>query len=241
MPNTSDYIEEYLNHKLSAEELKSFEEKLKADEEFAKEVEEHAMLFNAFDEMQAQELLLRFGNIEQELEGGKEKQFGFPIYLRWAAAVAVLAVVSLVVYLNTTNSNKDLFLAYYAPYPNVESPVSRSEAEGNAVWQLYENGDYKTAYQQFEQALVVNEADLASRFYFGICALELNRLKVAEEAFVIVAADKNGTYAEQAEWYLALSYLKDGKRKKAELSLEKIIAAESSYGEKAKALLEELD
>ena len=240
MPATSDYIEEYLSNKLSVEEGRSFDEKLKADEEFAKEVEEQAMLFNAFDEMQAQELLRRFGNIEQELDGGKEKQFGFPVYLRWAAAVAVLAVVSLVVYLNTTTSSKDLFLAYYTPYPNVESPVSRSEAEGNAVWQLYENGDYKAAYQQFEQALVVNEADLASRFYLGICALELNRFAVAEEVFSTVAADKNGTYAEQAEWYLALSYLKDGKRKKARRSLDKIIVAESSYSEKAKALLGEL-
>ena len=241
MPTTSDYIEEYLNHQLSQAEREMFDEKLKSDKAFAREVEEHALLISSFDEMQAQELLLRFSDIEQELEGGKEKQIGFPIYLKWAAAVAVLAVLSLVVYLNANNSNKELFLAYYTTYPNVESPVSRSEAEGNAVWQLYENGDYKTAYQQFEQALVVNEADLASRFYFGICALELNRLKVAEEAFVIVAADKKGTYAEQAEWYLALSYLKDGKRKKSKRSLEKIIATNSSYADKATTLLGELD
>ena len=241
MPTTSDYIEEYFNHKLSTEEQRDFEEKLKSDKDFAKEVEEQALLINAFDEMQAQELLRRFGKIEEELEGGKVKQFGFPVYLRWAAAIAVLAVVSLVVYLNSNNSGKELFLAYYIPYPNVESPVSRSEAEGNAVWQSYERGDYKAAYQQFDRALEIDAADLASQFYLGICALELNKLKVAEKAFTTVAAVKNATYAEQAEWYLALSYLKEGKRKKARGSLEEIIATNSSYTGKAKSLLGELE
>lgn len=241
MPTTFDYIEDYLDNKLSSEEKNNFEERLKSDKDFTREVEEHAMLFNSFDEIQAQELLLRFGNIEQELEGGKENQFGFPVYLKWAAALAVLAVLSLVVYLNISNSNKDLFLAYYTTYPNVESPVSRSDAGGEAVWRLYERGDYKQAYQLFEQALENDGADIASRFYLGICALEINKLTVAEEAFAKVASDKEGAYFEQAQWYLALTYLKAGKQDAAIQRLEEIIAVKSSYDEKAKALLGELE
>ena len=240
MPTTIDYIDEYLNHRLSQEERELFDEKLKVDKDFAREVEEHALLINSFDERQAQELLLRFSVIEQELESGKEKRIGFSPYLKWAAAVAVLAVLSLVVYLNANDSNQELFLAYYTTYPNVENPVSWSDAEGDAVWRLYENGDYQAAYEQFEQALIIDNADLASRFYFGICALELSRVKVAEEAFTKVAAD-NGIYSIQAEWYLALSYLKEGKKKKAKQSLEVIIAAKSSYSEQAGALLGEME
>ena len=240
MPETSDYIEEYLNHQLSKEEREQFDEKLKSDKDFASEVEEHAMLFNSFDEMQARELLLRFGNIEQELEGGKEKQFGFPVYLKWAAAVTVLAVLSLVVYLNTNKSNDDLFIAYYKPYPNVESPVSRSEAVGDAVWRLYENGDYNAAYQQFEQALIIDNQDLASQFYLGICALELNRPTIAEDAFATVTSGNEGAYFEQAQWYLALTYLKVGKQDAAIQGLEEIITANSGYYKNARILLEEL-
>lgn len=241
MPTTSDYIEEYLNHQLSEEERERFDEKLKSYKDFAHEVKEQTMFFNSFDEMQAQELLLRFGNIEQELEGGKENQFGFPVYLKWAAAVAVLAVVSLVVYLNISNSNKDLFLAYYTTYPNVESPVSRSETGGENVWRLYEKGDYKQAYQLFEQALIIDSQDLASQFYLGICALELNRLTVAEEAFAKVASDKEGAYFEQAQWYLALTYLKAGKQQKVIRTLEEIIVTKSSYTKKAELLIGELE
>ena len=240
MPDTSDYIEEYLNHKLSQEEREQFDEKLKSDKDFASEVEEYTMLFNSFDEIQARELLLRFANIEQELEGGKEKQFGFPVYLKWAATVAVLAVLSLVVYLNTNKSDKDLFLAYYTPYPNVERPVSRSEASGDAVWQLYENGEYKAAYQQFEKALIIDNQDLASKFYLGICALELNWPKIAEEAFTKVASDKEGAYFEQAQWYLALTYLKAGNQDATIQGLEEIITTNSGYSERARALLGEL-
>jgi hypothetical protein len=241
MPTTSDYIEEYLNHQLTVEERNSFDEKLQSDEIFAKEVEEQVLLSNSFDEIQAHKLLLRFSDIEQELEGGKEKYFGFPIYLKWAASVAVLAVLSLVVYLNTSNSNQDLFLAYYTTYPNVESPISRSDASGEEVWKLYEAGNYAAAFIQFEQALVVNEADLASRFYMGICAVELNRVTIAQEAFMKVAADKDGAYYEQAQWYLALSYLKTGNQEAANNGLKEIILADSGYSEKAKALLGELE
>jgi tetratricopeptide (TPR) repeat protein len=240
MPITSDYIEEYLNHQLTIEERTRFDEKLAVDEDFAREVEEHVRLFNSFDEMKAQELLLRFGNIEQELEGGKERQFGFPVYLKWAATVTVLAVLSLVVYLYTNNSNQDLFLAYYTTYPNVESPVLRSDAGGEAVWRLYENGDYEMAYQQFEQALIIDGQDLASQFYLGICALELNKLNAAEEAFANVAADKEGAYFEQAQWYLALTYLKVEKQDIAIQGLEEIITTNSGYSKKASALLGEL-
>ena len=241
MPTTIDYIEEYLNHSLSAAAQHNFEEKLKSDKDFARDVEEHAILANTFDETKAAELILGFKAIEKELEGGKERQFGFPVYLKWAAAVAVLAVASLVVYLNTTNSTKELFIAYYTPYPNVESPVSRSETGSDAVWQYYESGDYKSAYQLFEGALVANEADINTRFYLGICALELNKMKVAEDAFATVVADKSSNYAEQAAWYLALSYLKDSKGKKARQNLEEIVISKSSYSKKAKALLVELE
>jgi hypothetical protein len=241
MPETSDYIEEYLNHKLSKEEREQFDEKLKSDEDFANEVEEHALLLNSFDEIQARKLLIRFGNIERELEGGKEKQFGFPVYLKWAATVSILAVLALVLYLYTYNSNKDLFLTYYTPYPNVESPISRSDTGGEAIWRLYENGDYKAAYEHFEQTIALNEADLSSRFYLGICALELNKLTVAEEAFARVVADKDGNYTEQAKWYLTLTYLKADKKEKAIQGLVEIVNDSSSYSERAEALLNELE
>ena len=241
MPTTSDYIEEYLNHQLSEEEREQIDEKLTSDKDFAREVEEHAQLLNSFDEMQAQQLLLRFSDIEQEIEGGKDRKIMFPVYLKWAATVTVLAVLALVVYLYSNTSNKDLFLAYYTLYPNVESPVSRSQDSSEAVWQLYENGDYDQAYKLFEQALKIDSQDHARQFYLGICALELNRATVAEEAFAAVASVKDGAYFEQAQWYLALSYIKSGKQDAAIQGLEEIITAKSSYDEKAKALLGELE
>jgi tetratricopeptide (TPR) repeat protein len=241
MTISTDSIEEYLNHQLSEKERAGFEEKLKSDRDFAGKVEEHALIFNAFDEIKAKTLTAGFKNIEDELEGGKERRLGFPIYLKWAATVTILAVLSLAIYLNSGPSEQDLFLSYYTPYPNMESPTSRSEASGKAVWQLYENGDYAGAIGQFEQAVAINEADFGSRFYLGISALELSRLTMAEEAFSIVAADKDNKYTEQAQWYFALTYLKAGNPEKSINVLQEIVDSGSAYSGKAKELMEELE
>jgi tetratricopeptide (TPR) repeat protein len=241
MTTTDQQIEKYLNNELTTVEKTEVENKIKADKEFAREVEETAMLFNSFDEIRAEGLMIRLRNIEQELAGGKGMLIRMPVYLRWAAAILILAALSFAVYLNSHKSGHDLFLAYYTPYPNVENPASRSAGGRQAVWQHYENGDFAAAFQQFEQMLELDNTDLASRFYLGICALELNRLTVAEEALAGVAANENSAYYQQAQWYLALSYLKAGKQDATRKRLEEIIAAGSAYDEKAEALMNELE
>jgi tetratricopeptide (TPR) repeat protein len=240
MEKQSNHIELYLDHQLTPAERKLFDEKLHADETFAKEVAEQTLILTSFDEMQAQNLMARFATIEDSLKGGEESRLGFPIYLKWAATVTILAVLSLAIYLNSGPSEQDLFLSYYTPYPNMESPTSRSEASGKAVWQFYEKGDYVRALALFEEALAVNEADFGSRFYYGISALELNRLTVAEEAFSAVVADEENNYNEQAQWYLALTYLKAGNDDKSVAILQEIAGSGSTYQQKAKDLLREL-
>ena len=240
MENTSDYIEDYINHQLPEEERKRFDERLTSDALFAEEVKKYIYMINSFDETQAQSLLKRFKQIEQEIESRDKTQLSLPIYLRWAAVVAVIATLSVVAYLNIGKSQEELFLAYYTVYPNVDSPVSRSDGSNATVWIDYENGNYQEAYSQFNKNVVTNDNDDTSWFYLGICAMELELLPEAETAFLKVSAVNESKYKEQAHWYLALNYLKAGKKRRSIDTLKEIELSGSSYGIKAKELLLEL-
>jgi tetratricopeptide (TPR) repeat protein len=240
MQTTADQIEAYLNNEISKEERSRFDEKLKTDQNFAGEVEAYAKLFNAFDEIQAQSLVAGFNKIEEEQEGGKEGRLGFPVYLRWAAGLVFLATLGFLVYLNSGNSDKELFLAYYTVYPNVENPVARSESSPEDVWFFYESGNLAEASKLFKRRIADNDADAVSWFYLGICELEMDRINEAEHAFTKVIARRDNKYYEQAQWYLALSYLKAGRRSEAIAALEVIESSSSAYKAKATKLHLEL-
>lgn len=240
MEITSDYIEDYINHQLTEEERNKFDERLNSDVLFAAEVKRYIYLINSFDETQAQSLLKRFKQIEEEIERPEKTAIRFPLYLRWAAAVAVLATLSVVAYLNVGMSDKELFLAYYTVYPNVDSPVSRSVGSNAAVWIDYENGNYQDAYKQFYTRAMANDSDDTSWFYLGICAMELDLLPEAEAAFVKVSSVNKSKYKEQAQWYLALNFLKAGDKSRSKDTLKEIELSGSSYGIKAKDLLSDL-
>ena len=237
---TSDYIEDYINHQLPEEERKRFDERLTSDAFFAEEVKKYIYMINSFDETQAQSLSKRFKQIEEDIEMQEETGFGFPIYLRWAAAVAVIATLSVVAYLNVGKSQEELFLAYYTVYPNVDSPISRSESNNETVWLDFENGNYQVAYKQFNEKVMANDNDDTSWFYLGICAMELDLLSEAETAFTKVSSVNESKYKEQAQWYLALNYLKAGDNPKSINTLKEIESSGSYYGTKAKELLLEL-
>ena len=241
MSINEEHIERYFNNLLSEAEKLKFENKLASDNDFKKVVEAYAVIYNSLDEIKAEELLNRLRKVESSIEGEIEQQQGIPLYFRWAAVFIFLVSVSLWFYLGIAPSEKALFLAYYEPYPNVEDPVSRSGENTAEVWKLYEAQDYTAAYVLFQSNLEINPNDNASRFYAGICALELNTLDSAEGAFSTIVSNKDPRFFEQAQWYLALTYLKAGDETALDQVLEDIIESASSYNKKADELRTALD
>lgn len=240
--DTTEYIEDYLNHRLTAAEQQQFSERLKSDPAFAAEVKEHILLLNAFDEAQANELSQRFNALEEKIRQQKGgKQYPLTAFLKWAAAILMLAVISSLFYLTGKHDKQALFFAYYQAYPNVESPVSRSGTAQQDRWLYYEQGNYAEAAGLFKGHLAGHPADIADWFYLGICELEQGKTKAAAESFSKVIAANGNKYAAQAQWYLALSYLRAGKTTAAKNELRKIVASGSDYHDRAKALLEKLD
>lgn len=238
MKQETVYIEDYFNQTLSESDRTSFEGRLKSDADFAKQVKEQALLINAFDEIQALNLMNRFSEIEIAIENKSSSSF-HPM-LKWAAVFALFMMVSTWFIWNNQQTNEELFLAYYTIYPNIESPAVRSDANQQGAWRLYNEGEYEDAYQQFQHSVSNGATDEATWFYLGVCALELNRYNQAREAFKEVVSLQNGKYFEQAKWYLGLNYLKDGKHDEAKIIFEEVASSNTSYAKKARELVSKI-
>ncbi len=136
-----------------------------------------------------------------------------------------------------------LFLQYYEPYPNVVSFLERGETRvenKTQAFQLYEQGHYDEALELFEESYTPNHTPSDILFYAGISCIETKKLEKAQNYLSMALQQTDSTFATQANWYMALIYLKENERKKARQYLIKLTQRPDIYNEKATQLLNDL-
>lgn len=104
----------------------------------------------------------------------------------------------------------------------------------------FQNEKYKKALQQFETILHQYEDDVNANFYAGLCAFNLENYETAQSFFKKAYSLQYGNFKEEANWFEALSLLKQNKKAPAKKMLEKIAKDNGFYAEQAKEKLKEL-
>jgi len=105
--------------------------------------------------------------------------------------------------------------------------------------ELYNSQDYIAAIPMFESFLVGNPQHRAALFYFSVSNLAVNNLAKAETGFLKLHTQPVDVFKEAAEWYLALTYLKENKVTDSNAMLKKIIENKNhAFFEEAKSLYE---
>jgi tetratricopeptide (TPR) repeat protein len=171
-----------------------------------------------------------------------------PNYRRLRAVAAVFLVaaglVSLRFFLKSGDS--DWYAAFYEPYPNeIESHLRSSETadvanglspELRAAFQAYEKENFAESFSLFEQELSVNETNIFAQFYGGLAALEIGNTLKAKQ-LLLAASQPGSLYQDEANWYLALTLLREGEDQAAIELLDEIAASpENQFREDAKEL-----
>lgn len=251
--NTSkdELIEQYLLGQLSSDQLAAFNKQLLADNELQKEVELQKALIRNVRRAGREEWKRKLDDMHRELipEGAEKRQTAtiVPIrrpsikkYLLGAAAIAAVAVLCTWWIVQDSNAgNERLFAAYYKPYANIEqatrsvppaAPTERIEA-----FQAYDRGDYAGSIGLFKKVLE-KEADEAVLFYLGNAYLSSNKAPEAEAAFKDYLS-KYREFVPEASWYLSMSYIKQGKLKKARPLLEELVKRKGSFSKEAAEIL----
>lgn len=166
--------------------------------------------------------------------GFSVKRFKFYIA---AAAIFLVACSAVLIFFGESNSVK-LFKEYYKPYPNIIPMVRGSESDFDlrAAMVLYNSGNYEEAVIEFDKILSSGVENESALFYEGVSFLSLGNGDKAESAFEKVINIGASKLKDQAEWYLALSYLLEEKKENAESLLTKIISEQNYYSSSASDL-----
>ena len=159
-----------------------------------------------------------------------------------AAAVLIVGVIlikSLVPSENNENLYKEFFKPMYAVSPITRGNNSGFSAQYVEALKKYNQEDYRSAANLFNDIIKQNGTLEAPHLFQGITQLELGNHDLAISHFSKVV-ESSQEYLKEAQWYLGLSYLKMGDKSKAIFYFKTLSETEGFYRDQSKALLRRL-
>ncbi len=247
--NYSEFIDRYLDNDLSGPELNWFEKELDSNSELQGELYLQKDLNEALSQDDILDLREKLNVIHEMVDPEpNRKKIKKTVSENWVGIAAASAVILVAIGFLLTNSinpvqtSEELFDQHYEPY--IVPTNYRSAAEINNAFHMalveYGNQDYQKALLLFEKVLIKDESRMDVTLLTGISNLEIENYNKANNSFQEVINHNDNLFIEQAEWYLALCYLKTGEQEKANLQFGKIITDNSLYKEEAEDVLKKL-
>jgi tetratricopeptide (TPR) repeat protein len=224
--DNQDLINSFFQGNLSEDEKNQLEELIKSDTEFAKAFKFEKELRDSLIHQERQILKSRLKSLDQ--------QQSKPLILKyWHVAASFLLLIASILFVLNRNdhSTSRLYSEYMEPYPNVLSPVVRSDRENDTVFlEAMKSYDQKNYEEAIHLMLKINEEYSSSELevYLSISLLMQDRDEEALETLQRINLNSQHIDAVVVDWYLGLAYLKTGDKDKA---LESIAAVASSGGE----------
>jgi len=233
-------IEKHIQNNLSSDEKLVFDDLLKNDIDFKKEVDFHSNLKKSIKHDDA----TTFRNFISDLENNANQKATRKPFYKWFAAASIIVVLGLSYFLipKQAVSTNTLFASYFEPYRNVVTPIVRGENmqdEKTLAFIAYEKGEYQTAIILFSKLY----SSTKEPYYLFYKANALLKLERAKEAIPLLLdhLKTNDTLTKKTNWYLALAYLKIKDKMKAKELLKKVITTNAYHNKEAKELLKKID
>lgn len=234
----SEWIDLYLMNRLSEREKKEFEEKLENDKDLREDLDRRGIIISGIQAGLNRELKDILAREESKLSKNSRV-----IRLRFvsgiAAGLAVL-VASYFMFLNHGPDDKEIYFQYYKPYPNIESPLERTDAQTADPFQLYETGRYQSAIEGFSALLKADDKNTAAMFYKGLSHMELGQQQQASVYFRQIIGQDENTYNIPSRWYLSLCYISLDDREDALKILAGLAEGQGKFAKDAGKLMKEL-
>lgn len=139
-------------------------------------------------------------------------------------------------------TNRQLYKQNFEPI-SAANYITRGQTSTETDFQkgigLYYQGNYKTSWKHLSISLDGQEPSREIILFAGLSLMGLNEFQNAIDVFEM-ANDQELSNMPEISWYLALSYVKNGDRDKAAISLAKLSNTEGMMGNKASHLLKKL-
>lgn len=165
---------------------------------------------------------------------------------RYAAAVALVAILSAAVYLTVrpAATPEGLYSGYYSRYESpgaVRSVVSSDNTLMENAIASYTAREYEKAIVYLEQVINSGQDDMESVFMHGMANMEVKNYPAASGSFTRVIEHNDNLYLEDASWYLGLCYMMTDNKDKAVKQFRSIASSKSRYSRQAARLVRRLN
>jgi tetratricopeptide (TPR) repeat protein len=212
-----EQIEAYLLNTMDAARRAAFEREMEADEKLRNEVSLQRRL-TAVAEVSS----YKGEKQEQKKQGGPAVVKKLP-HFAWYAAAAVVIVAVTWFYRNNTPSAEKIYARYFIPDSGL--PVVMSSANDDYDFYdgmvSYKEENFARAIEIWKKVYLEHPANDTLQYYMGMAYLNSNDSSAV--AYLLpVAANDNSRWQPKAIWYLALAYVKTGRKEEAAIWLKKL-------------------
>ncbi|MCB0662676.1 MAG: hypothetical protein KDC24_08050 [Saprospiraceae bacterium] len=234
-------IDLYLSGQLPEAERLAFETAMSTNTQLQQQVEEQAHLRGIIRSYGAHQLKKRLQKIEKESVPTTRNPYWW-LYLIIGLLLAGLAYW-LIQSEEETQSPQQLYAAYYQPFQplGLNTRDQEEESWGSRFLQVYQQKDYTTALQLFDQQPGTLSDNPQYTLMAAIANLETEQKAAAKQLFQQVTAATDPYFSDEAYWYLGLLALQEGNAEQAKSYLQKVADDnQSEFQKKAKELLKQL-
>jgi tetratricopeptide (TPR) repeat protein len=242
--NNTERIDRFLRGELPEDEKKALETELSQNADLATELALQKDM-EAFLRKQTQRAALQdqlqavggeFFQTFEKAEPGRIISLPRRQTLRWvigiAASIALLLVARFLLQPNLYDQ--------FAQHPPLAMIEKSNEVQDNlaAMEAAFNQQDYARALPLLQAYQRQKPEDLQVELYLGICWLETQQYAKANAVFQKISQTES-SFKDYGQWYLALSYLKQGNKTACRKILLEV-PAESEFAAKAQKLLKRL-
>ncbi len=239
-------VEQFLNGELDPQQTLAFNKRLETDTELAEELrlrqDMHGYLINKDKKANFKEKLNNIGDDyfkETPTPSTKEIPLKPKRKFRWIAIAASIAAITIALYwVLVPKPNLYEQYALHEPLQLTEKSSNQS-ALIKKTEDSFNKGDYTSSLISINELLKNQPTELQFLMAKAICLLETNKTKEARLVFSTIASGQS-VFKSEAQWYNALTYLKENKPELAKIELQKISTDDPDWASKAAQLIKKL-
>lgn len=226
-----EFLRKYLLNKLSEDEKVLFHKNMQhlLDSPM---LEEEIAYLKGRKELKQQ--LIKIGDTLK----AKSKKRLRKIYRYSIAGIAATLAILLTLQLFDSNSSQQIYNDFYTAYPNVYSYKGSSDPDSlltKSAMHYYEKKQFQKTVAQFQKINSSRDLSSVESFYYGIACMEIEDFNSATEQLMNV--QKKSILYNDAQWYLALAYIKNNNYPKAIVILKSLV---SETGKSRKEAIQKL-
>ncbi|MDR1055820.1 MAG: hypothetical protein LBL90_08380 [Prevotellaceae bacterium] len=261
-----EMIELYLQDRLSLEEKTGFEQKLLEDASFSQELDLMRSIITGIQMKKDIEVWTELEQIptenklkqivsEAEKKYNKRKELKLTTKKRslFISVFSSIAFILLLFFIGIQPeySSQKLYQQYHNLkdiewIPNRGGILLNPDRQShlNKALLLYQQQNYAEALAMINETINgLGQYNIPDQvvFFSAVCLSETNKDKESIEKLEYLSLKDDSEYKQEAQWQLALAYLKDEKRDESRKTLLKIVNAKGFYADRANELLDKLE